>query len=492
MKLGKKIPLEEQYNAINEILHEAFDHPNFLRRMNIMMYSAKPDNIQDKLIPEISGNHILSTVLCNNDIDNHDELNYVNAKSHVNYLSNYDISDILIKYSILKDYYINVVTLIDSRDSDIIYAIGLKIPNRMEYTLDSSYLHNIVYIPLYDVETSHLGLTEESFDCFYVDPIFINDEYDNLQLYRGADRELFINEKEYPLNGLKGFFYLKNVYLVNLLTNMKESYLFFDASEKHGGILLHYDLFELEKKLLQKYKCSNKIESQEEIIDTLKSKDINIGFYYSCSHCENFKIVMSSSAGGYFSQDIFNVKCHECGNDICVHKNEKKYRHMRPTQEEFEKNSFYKAKYETLDNYLNDIILPIEDNGEKVQVIMAFMDSIYYTNYNDRTILNYIANFDSLLDKIVFVKSSSMLHNSIIYSTFQIETGAKHAFKFRCDKLRDDVIDNMSVMDILSFFLKEYDEIGLCLKYEDIIMSEDQMQEYMKTLQEQFMKEENA
>lgn len=497
MKLGKKIPYKDkQYNAINEILHKAFENPNFLRRMNIMLYSVKADTVVNKVIDELAGNHINIDVICNNatELENYENSDYVTVASYTDYLYEYDTEDILDKYKILKSHYVNVIALVDSNDNDLVYAIGLKVPNKTAYTVNTQYLHDIVYIPLYDVDTSPLGLIEDSFDCFYIDPIFINTEDENLQLYRGVHRELFINEKEYPLNGLKGFFYLKNVYLTNLLTGMQESYLFFDASEAYGDVLLHYDLLELEKKLLKKYRCDVNNNSQEEIIDILKSNDVSIGFYYSCPYCDNFKVIISSSVGGYFSQDIFNVKCQECGNDICIRMNDRKYRPMRPTQEEFEASglyALYKDKYKTVDEYLRKTILPIEDNGEKVQIIMAFIDSKYYTNYNDRTILNYIANFDSVLDKIVFVTSPSLLHNSITYSTFQIEAGAKHAFKFRCDKLRDDVIDNMSVMDILSFFLKEYDEIALCLKYEDIIMSEDQVQEYMKTIQEQLMKEES-
>lgn len=102
-------------------------------------------------------------------------------------------------------------------------------------------------------------------------------------------------------------------------------------------------------------------------------------------------------------------------------------------------------------------------NDLKKEYIQSFIDSQCYTNFNDRVILSFLLANDSILDKLRFVRKTNFLINSISYSTFKVSEGSESSLSFRCDTLRDDIMDSKKPIDKISYLTKNYDYIFVCL-----------------------------
>lgn len=103
------------------------------------------------------------------------------------------------------------------------------------------------------------------------------------------------------------------------------------------------------------------------------------------------------------------------------------------------------------------------DYNDKLLYIQGFIDSEYRTNKYDRMLLALIANNNKTINKVTFVKTHLFTNNSIDYSEYAVEKKEDCAFIFRCDSVRDDIMDSKPVMDRLEALLEKYERIFIRL-----------------------------
>lgn len=100
------------------------------------------------------------------------------------------------------------------------------------------------------------------------------------------------------------------------------------------------------------------------------------------------------------------------------------------------------------------------NRNDKLFFISNFIESEIYTNVHDRTFLEIISGNLEILNKIIFVKQGLFVDNIVYYSSFDAKNDdSKCAFKIRCDKRRDDIMDSLPRMDALEYILEHYDTI---------------------------------
>lgn len=122
--------------------------------------------------------------------------------------------------------------------------------------------------------------------------------------------------------------------------------------------------------------------------------------------------------------------------------------------------------------YIQNNIYDISDEI-KMALIFTFVESEFYTNYYDRTLLSLIANNSKTISKLQFVKKTNFLNNYIEYSTFDItDKDKKCCIRIRCDKRADYEMDKLPKMDALEYLLENYNPIYICLPIPESLLKD--------------------
>lgn len=143
-------------------------------------------------------------------------------------------------------------------------------------------------------------------------------------------------------------------------------------------------------------------------------------------------------------------------------KNEKEFDSTEGYLKDVYDGSIVASQYNSFEDYIRRNTYDLDYN-DKLLYIQNFIDSEFRTNKYDRMLLALIANNNKTINKVTFVKKDLFTNNSISYSDYEVEKKSDCAFRFRCNTVRDDIIDSKPVMDRLEMLLEKYERIFIRL-----------------------------
>lgn len=134
--------------------------------------------------------------------------------------------------------------------------------------------------------------------------------------------------------------------------------------------------------------------------------------------------------------------------------------YVKETLKYYDEDLFNRSKvkkdhgYESIRDYVLDTeYYLLEYSNLHHYIINKFLNSKYYLNHNDEVILSFLSGLSCdfhIINKPYFNK------NCIYYSKYAVEMSQPKSIMFRCDKIRDDIMDNKTVLDNMELLLKEY------------------------------------